>query len=115
MDGLVTALKANNHGFMRVEVGARAADSPDAFLTTLSHGRLLLPVLGGLADFERELILIRTGEGWARGVKTGRKPKLTPRQRSEALARIEAGEAMRDIARSYNVAHTTISRLPKPY
>lgn len=85
--------------------------------TTTPHGRLLLTVLGGLAEFERELILIRTGEGRARakgrGVKMGRKPKLTPHQRSEALARIEAGEAMRDIGRSYNVAHTTISRLQK--
>lgn len=82
--------------------------------TTTPHGRLLLTVLGGLAEFERELILVRTGEGRARakarGVKMGRKPKLTPHQRSEALARTEAGEAMCDIARSYNVAHTTISR-----
>ena len=85
--------------------------------TTTPHGRLLLTVLGGLAEFERELILVRTGEGKARakarGVKMGRKPKLTPHQRSEALARIEAGEATRDIGRSYNVAHTTISRLSR--
>lgn len=83
--------------------------------TTTPHGRLLLTMLGGLAEFERELILARTGEGRARakarGVKMGRKPKLTPHQRSEAMTRIEAGEAMRDIGRSYNVAHTTISRL----
>lgn len=83
--------------------------------TTTPHGRLLLTVLGGLAEFERELILARTSEGRerakARGVKMGRKPKLTPHQRIEALARREAGEAMRDIGRSYNVAHTTISRL----
>src|SRR6476660_8616053 len=61
--------------------------------TTTPHGRLLLTVLGGLAEFERELILVRTGEGRARakarGVKMGRKPKLTPHQRSEALARSE--------------------------
>ena len=85
--------------------------------TTTPHSRLLLTMLGGLAEFERELILVRTGEGRARakarGVKMGRKPKLTPHQRSEALARIEAGEAMRDIGRSYNVAHTTISRLSR--
>lgn len=60
--------------------------------TTTPHGRLLLTVLGDLAEFERELILVRTGEGRAR-------------------ARIEAGEAMRGIGRSYNVTHTTISRL----
>ena len=72
-------------------------------------------MLGGLAEFERELILARTGEGRARakarGVKTGRKPKLTAHQRSEALKRLVAGEATREIGRSYNVSHSTISRL----
>jgi predicted nucleotide-binding protein len=47
----------------------------------------------------------------ARGVKMGRKPKLTPHQQREAIKRRERGEPMRDIARSYNVSHTTISRL----
>lgn len=83
--------------------------------TTTAHGRLILTVLGGLAEFERELIRSRTGEGRerakARGVAFGRKPKLTPHQRSEAIARREAGEALADIGRSYNVSHSTISRL----
>ena len=83
--------------------------------TTTLHGRLMLTVLGGLAEFERELIRVRTGEGRARavlrGVKLGRKPKLTPHQIKEALSRRDAGEPMREIARSYNVSHSTISRL----
>jgi DNA invertase Pin-like site-specific DNA recombinase len=83
--------------------------------TTTAHGRLMLTVLGGLAEFERELIRARTGEGRARavaaGVKMGRKPKMTPHQVKEALRRVDAGEPMRDIARSYNVSHSTISRL----
>ena len=83
--------------------------------TTTAHGRLMLTVLGGLAEFERELIRARTGEGRARavarGVKLGRKPKLTPHQVKEALQRRDAGEPMREIARSYNVSHSTISRL----
>jgi DNA invertase Pin-like site-specific DNA recombinase len=83
--------------------------------TTSAHGRLMLTVLGGLAEFERSLILARTGEGrtraMARGVQFGRKPKLTPHQIAEARARREAGEAMTDIGRSYNVSHSTISRL----
>ena len=83
--------------------------------TTTAHGRLMLTVLGGLAEFERELIRTRTGEGRerakARGVVLGRKPKLSPHQRREALARREAGEVLTDIARSYNVSHSTISRL----
>ena len=56
--------------------------------TTTSHGRLMLTVLGGLAEFERDLIRARTGEGRerakARGVKMGRKPKLTPRSGSSS-------------------------------
>jgi DNA invertase Pin-like site-specific DNA recombinase len=76
----------------------------------------MLTVLGGLAEFERDLIRSRTGEGRARakarGVKMGRKPKLTPHQRAEAIRRKEGGEAVREIARSYNVHNSTISRLP---
>jgi DNA invertase Pin-like site-specific DNA recombinase len=83
--------------------------------TTTSHGRLMLTVLGGLAEFERDLIRARTGEGRerakARGVKMGRKPKLTPHQRAEAIKRRDAGEPMRDIGKSFNVSHSTISRL----
>ena len=83
--------------------------------TTTSHGRLMLTVLGGLAEFESDLIRARTGEGRARakarGVKMGRKPKMTPHQMKEALRRREAGEPMRDIAKDFNVSHSTISRL----
>ena len=83
--------------------------------TTTSHGRLMLTVLGGLAEFERDLIRARTGEGRerakARGVKMGRRPKLTPHQQAEAIKRREAGEPIREIARTYNVHNSTISRL----
>lgn len=83
--------------------------------TTTPHGRLMLTVLGGLAEFERELIRARTTEGRerakARGVKMGRKPTLTPHQQREAIKRREAGEPVPDIARSYNVSRWTISRL----
>jgi DNA invertase Pin-like site-specific DNA recombinase len=83
--------------------------------TTTAHGRLMLTVLGGLAEFERELIRARTGEGRARaverGVKMGRKPKLTPHQAKEAIKRRDNGEPTREIARTFNVSHSTISRL----
>jgi len=80
--------------------------------TTTSHGRLMLTVLGGLAEFERDLIRARTGEGRARGVKMGRPPKLTPHQQNEAIKRRDQGdETLADIARSYNVSAATISRL----
>lgn len=75
----------------------------------------MLTVLGGLAEFERYLIRVRTGEGRARaktrGVKMGRWPKLTPHQMREAIKRRDAGEPMRDIGKSFNVSHSTISRL----
>ena len=83
--------------------------------TTTPHGRLMLTVLGGLAEFERHLILARISEGRtrarARGVRFGRKLKLTAHQQQEALARRARGEALVDIARSYAVSHSTISRL----
>ena len=83
--------------------------------TTTPHGKLMITVLGGLAEFERHLILARTNEGRqrakARGVRFGRKLKLTKHQREEALARRAAGEALAEIGRSYNVSHSTISRL----
>jgi DNA invertase Pin-like site-specific DNA recombinase len=83
--------------------------------TTTPHGRLMLTVLGGLAEFERHLILARTSEGRgrakARGVQFGRRPKLTAHQRQEALERRSRGEALVDIGRSYAVSHSTISRL----
>jgi DNA invertase Pin-like site-specific DNA recombinase len=83
--------------------------------TTTPHGRLMLTVLGGLAEFERELIRSRTGEGRKRakerGVRFGRPRKMTPHQRQEALQRLAAGETQADVARTYNVDATTIGRL----
>ena len=83
--------------------------------TTTPHGRLMLTVLGGLAEFERELIRSRTDEGrkraQARGVRFGRKPALTPYQRQEALQRRAQGEPLVEIARTFGVSHSAISRL----
>jgi DNA invertase Pin-like site-specific DNA recombinase len=75
-----------------------------------AHSRLMLTVRVG------HLIRGRTGEGRERakacGVKLGRKPKLTPHQQHEAIRRHDvAGETLADIARSYNVSRSTISRL----
>ncbi len=84
--------------------------------TTTPHGRLLLTMLGGLAEFEREwMIRARSGEGRARakaaGRKLGRAYKLSPDQQQEARARRDAGETITSIARSYAVHHSTIPRL----
>jgi DNA invertase Pin-like site-specific DNA recombinase len=98
------------------ERGAGFRSIADAWAdTTTPHGRLMLTVLGGLAEFERELIRARTDDGrmraQARGVRFGRRPKLTAHQVAEAIARREAGEGLVEIGRSYNVSHSTISRL----
>ena len=98
------------------ERGAGFKSLGDAWAdTTTPAGNLMLTVLGGLAEYERHLILARTSEGRTRaqqrGVRFGRKPKLTLHQQQEALARRAAGEALVDIARSYAVSHSTISRL----
>ena len=83
--------------------------------TSTPHGKLVVTVLGGLAEFGRHLILSRTAEGRSRarsrGIKFGRKPKLTKHQQAEARARLAQGETLVEIARSYNVSHMTISRL----
>jgi DNA invertase Pin-like site-specific DNA recombinase len=78
----------------------------------------MLTVLGGLAEFERDLIRARTGEGRkrakARGVKFGRPTALTPHQRKEALQRLAEGAVQADLARTYGVSQATISRLAAP-
>jgi DNA invertase Pin-like site-specific DNA recombinase len=83
--------------------------------TTTAHGRLILAIVGGLAQFERELIRARTGEGRTRakegGARFGRPHRLAPNQRQEALQRLAVGETQSDVARIYNVDQTTIGRL----
>jgi DNA invertase Pin-like site-specific DNA recombinase len=84
--------------------------------TTTAHGRLMVTILGGLAEFERDLIRTRTGEGRARakarGQSLGRPFKLTPHQKQEAIKRRDKGEeTLTEIGRSYNVSAQTIGRL----
>ena len=83
--------------------------------TGSSQGRLLSTMLAAIAEFERELIRERTGDGrkraMAAGVKFGRKRKLSDYQRAEAVRRRAAGETLASIARSYAVDISMISRL----
>src|SRR5208282_5098601 len=83
--------------------------------TATSTGRLMIAVLGGLADVEPDLIRTRTAEGRsrakARGQHMGRPPKLTPQQQKEARRRRAQGATLAELAKSYNVGRATISRL----
>ena len=96
------------------EKGAGFKSLADAMIDTTSpHGKLIIAVLGALAEFERSMILARTADGRRRAQErgVGRKPKLTDYQRKEALARRQSGECLADIGRSFGVSHSTISRL----
>jgi DNA invertase Pin-like site-specific DNA recombinase len=83
--------------------------------TGTSTGRLMIAVLGGLTDVERDLIRTRTAEGRSRaqkrGQRMGRKPKLTEAQQAEARNRRAEGATLAELARSYGVGKSTISRL----
>ena len=82
--------------------------------TGTSTGRLMLAVLGGLADVERDLIRTRTAEGRSRakaqGKQMGRPPALTPAQQKEATRRRAQGATLQELAHSYNVGISTIRR-----
>ncbi|HQT65535.1 MAG TPA: recombinase family protein [Acidocella sp.] len=98
------------------DAGARFRSLAEPWADTgTSTGRLMLAVLGGLADVERDLIRTRTAEGrsraTARGQHMGRPPALTPQQQAEARQRRAEGATLKELARSYNVSAATISRL----
>jgi DNA invertase Pin-like site-specific DNA recombinase len=84
--------------------------------TTSDFAELVLAMLGVAAKLERRRITDRTTRGRAdakaKGVRFGRKPKLSQHQKREAMKRRDKdGETLRSIARSYNVSAATISRL----
>jgi DNA invertase Pin-like site-specific DNA recombinase len=96
-------------------VGSRSIAEP-AVDTTSDFAELVLATLGVAAKPERRRIKERTERGRsdakAKGVKFGRKPKLTPHQQREAIRRRdEDGEMLRSIARSHNITAATISKL----
>jgi len=85
--------------------------------TGTSTGRLMLAVLGGLSDVERDLIRTRTAEGRSRakaqGKHMGRPPTLNPSQQKEATRRRAQGATLQELADSYNVGISTIRRVTR--
>ncbi|HET7886302.1 MAG TPA: recombinase family protein [Bradyrhizobium sp.] len=99
-----------------VDAGAQFRSLAEPWADTgTSTGRLMIAVLGGLADVERDLIRTRTAEGRsrakARGQHMGRPPKLTPQQQKEARRRRAEGATLKELAEACNVGRATISRL----
>ena len=87
-----------------------------AFDTSSEDAEIILLALGVAAKLHRKRILENTEQGWVHanpnGLEFGRQPKLTPHRQREAVARIAAGEPQGSGARSYNVSHSTIARIP---
>jgi DNA invertase Pin-like site-specific DNA recombinase len=101
-----------------VDAGAQFRSLAEPWTDTgTSTGRLMLAVMGGMTDVERDMIRTRTAEGRtrakARGVRMGRPPALTPQQQREVVQRLSDGETITDLARSYNVGIATIHRVRK--
>jgi DNA invertase Pin-like site-specific DNA recombinase len=86
--------------------------------TTTSHGRLMLTIMGGIAEFERDLIRKRCEEGIvrakAKGVTFGRKRKLDKEMVRVAADRYAKGETMAERAEVYGVDQATIWRALQP-
>ncbi|MBB6457540.1 MULTISPECIES: recombinase family protein [Acetobacter] len=86
--------------------------------TNTPNGRLFLTILAGFAEFEREIIRERTLAGLAAareaGIKLGRRPKLSMRQRTHAIELSQSGLSNRQIADLLGVSASTIQRLVYP-
>ncbi|MCG0997251.1 recombinase family protein [Acetobacter persici] len=85
--------------------------------TSTSTGRLMLAVLGGLADVERDLIRTRTAEGRARameqGKRMGRPRQITDAQRQEITSRRQKGETLKSVAIAFGISESTVSRIAR--
>jgi DNA invertase Pin-like site-specific DNA recombinase len=106
MDGVAIIERINKRGCL-----IKVLDKPHLDLTT-PLGRGFIAFLSAMAEDERQRILKRANDGRAvakaKGVRFGRKPKLTEHQREEARRRIEAGESARSIAKFLGVHHATV-------
>ena len=95
--------------------GVKFRSLTEAIDTETPTGRAMWQMIGVLAELERSLISERTRAGvraaQRRGVKFGRKPKLTPQQINHARKLIDDGQRREDVAALMNVDRTTLYRL----
>ncbi len=93
--------------------GIQSLDEPWADTTTPA-GKMIMTVFGGIAEFERSLILSRTQEGreaaMARGVPFGRPSKLKADQKKLIRELVKEGQSISSVARAFNVHTATIYR-----
>ena len=93
--------------------GLQSLDEPWADTTTPA-GKMIMTVFGGIAEFERSLILTRTQEGreaaLARGVAFGRPSKLRSDQKEVVRDLVKNGQSIAAVARTFNVHPATIYR-----
>jgi DNA invertase Pin-like site-specific DNA recombinase len=93
---------------VKLSLGGSIHDSNDPV------GRLLFNVLAMVAEFESDLIRMRTREGLAvaraAGKLRGRKPKLTPKQEEHLVALHRAGENPAELAELFGVGRSTVYR-----
>ena len=98
--------------------GIQSLDEPWADSTSPS-GKMIMTVFGGIAEFERSLILTRTQEGReaakARGVAFGRPSKLKNDQKKLVLELVNTGKSISAVARTFNVHPATIYRCINEY
>jgi len=94
--------------------GVKFRSLTEAIDTETPTGRAMWQMIGVLAELERSLISERTRAGvkaaQSRGVKFGRKPKLTPQQIEHARKLLAGDERPQDVAASYNVSRATLYR-----
>lgn len=117
LDRLARSLADLVHIMAKIEAaGVEFRSLGEAIDTSTPAGQAMMQMIGVFAEFERRIIGERTKAGREaarrRGVRLGRKPKLSSHQRTEALQRLQNGDTAADIARTMGVHRTTISRLP---
>jgi DNA invertase Pin-like site-specific DNA recombinase len=94
---------------VRLNLGGSVYDPTDPV------GRLLFNVLAMVAEFEADLIRLRTKEGMriakAKGRLRGKQPKLNPRQEAHLVALLKSGEySTAELGDLFGVARSTVYR-----